>query len=362
MTMPPPATRVALPESREMQPQDEYTGRIAAAENVEIRPRVSGYVTGISFQSGSMVKKGQVLFLIDPRPFQTVRDRAAAELERAKISLEYAQREDKRTRNLVAASAVSASDADLKAIAMREAGAAVQSASAALQTAELDLEFSTVRSPIDGLVSREMVTAGNYVSGVAGFTTLLTTVVSTDPVHAYVDIDETSWHRYLRLAKSGEMPDIRTGKAAVEIAVSGEEGYPHKGTVESVDNQLLPASGSIVLRATVPNPDGALTPGAFTKLRVATGKKQKVTVVNDQAVATLQGGKFVLVAGPNDIVAPMPVKTGILLDGLRIITAGLKGDERIILNPALARIQPGTAIMPVMVNSEASPPPATAAP
>ena len=260
MQFPPTGVTVANPTQQQVQEWDEFTGRIDAAESVEIRPRVSGYIDKIHFKSGQLVKKGDLLVTIDPRPFQALLDRADAEVQRAKTKLDLTKMEIDRADRLIAAKAISAEEAEAKRMGFREAGDALRSADAAVKAVALDVEFASVRSPIDGRVSRELVTAGNYVSGVAGFTTLLTTVVKADPVYVYADVDESTFLRYQRLSKEGKSTHLTDKATLAEMQLEGETNYPHQGHIESFDNRIQGTTGSILVRAEFENKDGTLRP------------------------------------------------------------------------------------------------------
>ncbi len=336
---------VAPPVQREIQDWDEFTGRIEASESVEIRPRVSGYLDKVHFQSGELVQKGDVLFTIDARPFQAVLDRTEAELNQAETRLKWARSEAERAERLWATRTMSIEEVDKQRRAFEEATAGIGVAQAARKAAALDVEFCTVRAPIDGRASREMVTAGNYVSGVAGFTTLLTTVVRTDPVHVYADVDESTFLRYQRLTSAGKATHLSESETPAEMQLDGEPGYPHRGRIESFDNRLQGSTGSILLRAEFPNADGALRPGSFVRLRVPAGPKYQALLVTERAVGTDQGRKFLLTVGPNNITEYKPVEVGPLIGDQRVIRSGLAATDSVIVN-GLQRARPGAPVVP----------------
>jgi RND family efflux transporter MFP subunit len=336
---------VAPPVQREIQDWDEFTGRIEAAESVEIRPRVSGYLDRVHFQSGELVKKGDVLFTIDARPFQAVLDRTEAELSQAETRLKWAKSEAERAERLATSKTMSSEEVDKQRRAHEEAQAGIGGAQAARKAAALDVEFCTVRAPIDGRVSREMVTAGNYVSGVAGFTTLLTTLVRTDPVHVYADVDEATFLRYQRLTSLGKVPHLSDAETPAEMQLDGETGYPHRGEIESFDNRIQGSTGSILLRAEFPNEKGALRPGSFVRLRVPAGPKYLALLVTERAVGTDQGRKFLLTVGPNNITEYKPVEVGPLIGDQRVIRKGIAATDRVIVN-GLQRARPGAPVVP----------------
>ena len=345
--MPPPGVTVSPPIQQEIQEWDEFTGRIDAAESVEIRPRVSGYIDKIHFKSGQLVKKGDLLVTIDPRPFQAVLDRAEAEVQRAKTKLELSKKELDRADKLIATKAISAEEADTKSMSFREAADALRSAEAAVKAAALDVEFSSVKSPIDGRVSREMVTAGNYVSGVAGFTTLLTTVVKFDPVYVYADVDEATFLRYQRLSTEGKATHLTDQHTPAEMQLEGEKDYPHKGYIESFDNRISGTTGSILVRAQFENKDGILRPGTFVRMRLPAGPKYSALLVTEEAIGTDQGRKFVLTVTKENMTEYRAVEIGPLMGDKRIIRSGVTKDDNIVIN-GLAKVRPGmpVALMP----------------
>jgi RND family efflux transporter MFP subunit len=336
---------VAPPLQREVQDWDEFTGRIEAAESVEIRPRVSGYIDRVHFRSGELVKRGDVLFTIDARPFQAVLDRVEAELAQAETRLKWAKSEAERAERLWTSRTMSIEEVDKQRRAFEEATAGIGVAQAARKAAALDVEFCTVRAPIDGRVSRELVTAGNYVSGVAGFTTLLTTLVRTDPVHVYADVDETTFLRYQRLTSAGKATHLSEAETPAEMQLDGETGHPHRGRIESFDNRLQGSTGSILLRAEFPNADGALRPGSFVRLRVPAGPKYQALLVTERAVGTDQGRKFLLTVGANNTVEYKPVEVGPLIGDQRVIRSGITATDRVIVN-GLQRARPGAPVVP----------------
>ncbi len=343
--MPPPGVTVSPPIQKEVQEWDEFTGRIDAAESVEIRPRVSGYVDKIHFKSGQLVKKGDLLVTIDPRPFQAILDRADAEVQRARTKLELSKKELDRAQKLIEAKAISTEEADTKSMTFREANDALRSAEAAVKAAALDVEFASVRSPIDGRVSREMVTAGNYVSGVAGFTTLLTTVVKFDPVYVYADVDESTFLRYQRLSSEGKATHLTDKQTPAEMQLEGEKNYPHKGHIESFDNRISGTTGSILVRAEFENKDGTLRPGTFVRMRLPAGPKYNALLLPEEAIGTDQGRKFVLTVNKENMTEYKPVEIGPLMGDQRIIRSGVTKDDSVVIN-GLAKVRPGMPVAP----------------
>ena len=333
--MPPPTlVTVGKPVAQELFDWEELSGRLDAKESVEIRPRTSGHIAEIRFASGQKVKKGDVLFVIDRRPSKALLDQATAAAERADLAAGNAAREAKRADELLVSKAISSEEAETRRSKASEAAAAAKAAHAAQESAGLEYEFSEVTSPIDGVTSRELVTVGNYVSGVAGFTTLLTTVVSESPVYAYADLDESSYLRYTKLAKEKKLPVDAEGRTVIEMQLMDETGYPRKGYVESLDNRVTATTGSIVLRAVFPNEDRRLTPGLYARLRLPASEKYTAFVITEDAVQTNQSLKFVYVVDEKSTAQIRPVEVGRTHDGQRIIRGGITASDAVIINGA----------------------------
>jgi RND family efflux transporter MFP subunit len=325
---------------------DEFTGRVEAVDAVEIRPRVSGYIKRVVFIEGKEVRKGDVLFEIDARPYQADMSRAEAQLEQAKSSAELAARDVVRAQRLVEAQAMSREEFDSRTSAESQTAAAVRAAEAAVATARLNLDWTLVRSPIAGRVSNAMVTAGNLVQAGPPTATLLTTVVSIDPVYVYFEGDEQTYLKYGVLARSGTRPSSRDFKNPVFLGLANEDGqFPHQGYVDFVDNQLNPETGTIRARAVFSNKDRIFTPGLFARIKLVGSGKYDATLVLDRAVGTDQDKKFVLILKPDSTVDYRAVELGPLVDGLRVIKSGLKPGERIVVN-GLQRIRPGMKVTP----------------
>lgn len=340
-TAPPaPVVTVAPVVEKELIEWTEFTGQTEAVEAVEVRPRVSGYIQEVRFQSGQLVKKGDVLFVIDPRPYQAEVEQREAELEQAKARHANAGRMAHRADQLLKSSAISSEEADTSISDFHQARAAVLAAEAALKSARLDLEFTEVRAPIDGRVSRALLTTGNYVSGNAGGASLLTTIVSVDPIYVYADVDERSLLQLQALMTKQEGLRI-----PVEMQLADEEGYPHRGFIESLDNRVDRNTGTIVLRAQIPNPDGRIIPGLFVRLRVPLSEERPTLLVDETAIGTDQAQKFVFSIGKDNTVEYRKVTLGPVADGKRIVRSGLNAGDMIIVN-GVQRARPGAPVTP----------------
>lgn len=337
---PPPRIGVVNVVERDITEWDEFTGRLEAVDSVEVRPRVSGYVSAVRFSEGALVHKGDLLFQIDPRPFQAEVDRLEAELTRAKATVERANSELARAKRLEDEHAIAGEERDRRASFALESAAQVAAVEAELRSAALNLEFTRVTAPIAGRVGRAIVTEGNLVSSGPGQATLLTTVVSLDPVYASFDADEQVYLRYT----SG--PARRTLDRRIQMALGNEDGYPREGTLDFLDNQLDRSTGTIRGRAVFRNQDGKLTPGLFVRLRLAGARQSRSLLIEDRAVGTDLSRKFVFVVSPTNEVAYRPVTLGPVVDGLRVVRRGLTVGEPVVVN-GLQRIRPGMAIVPV---------------
>jgi multidrug efflux system membrane fusion protein len=346
---PPPTVTVAPVQQREITEWSEFTGRTEAVESVEVRARVSGHIQEVRFQSGQLVRKGDVLFVIDPRWYRAEFDRRQAEYEQAKARLDNSQRDATRAGRLLGSRTISSEQADATQSQFQEAKAGLLAAKAVLESARLDLDFTEIRAPIDGRVSRALMTSGNYVSGVAGAASLLTTIVSVDPIYVYADIDENSLLRFNALA--GERKAAGSEVVPVDLALADEEGFPRHGAIESFDNRLDANTGTILLRAVFSNPEGRIVPGLFARIRVPVSGKYEALLVDESAIGTDQAQKFVLAVGEKNTAEYRKITLGPEIDGRRVVRSGLKPGEKIIVN-GLQRARPGMPVTPELQVAE----------
>jgi RND family efflux transporter MFP subunit len=345
---PPPQVSVAQVLAKQVKDWDEFTGRLQAVETVEIRPRVSGYIDKVAFTEGGLVKRGELLFVIDPRPYKAECDRAAADLKRNRTALELGQIELTRVQRLKDSGAVSEEELDQRKSTVAQTEANVAGSQAALEAATLNLNFTRVTSPVDGRVSRAEVTRGNLVTGGNNGGTLLTSVVSIDPIYLYFDADEQSYLRYTQMAHSSEGLGSRDSGNPVHVGLANEEGFPHGGTLDFVDNQLNPQTGTIRARAVLPNKDGRLTPGMFARVQLLGSGEYSAILIDDRAVNTDQSQKYVLLLGANNQIEYRKVKLGRVIDGLRVVREGLKNGDVVVVNGA-QRVHPGITVTPQRV-------------
>jgi RND family efflux transporter MFP subunit len=333
---------VASVEQRVIIDHRELIGRVDATETAEIRPRVSGHIAEVRLQAGQIVNKGDILFVIDPRWYRAQFALATAQAESARVRVSIAGREARRSDELLAQRAISVEEADTRSTRLAEARAELLAAEAAVVTARLDLEHTEVRAPISGRVSRAYVTTGNLVSGAPGSATLLTSIVSVGEVYVYADVDEATVLTFNRLSREGRLP-TENGRVPVELQLSDEKDFPHRGYVESADNRVDPATGSLVVRMVFPNTDGEFVPGLFARVRLPVSAAESTLLISERAIGTDQSQKFVLTVGDDNTVAYRAVKLGPIIDGKRIIREGLKPSDRVIVN-GLQRVRPGMAV------------------
>jgi multidrug efflux system membrane fusion protein len=337
-----PQVTVAEVIHRPLREWQEFSGRLQAVNTVEVRPRVSGYIDRVAFTDGARVKKGQLLFQIDPRPFQAEVDRLVAERTRSVSDLELAKANLARAERLISAHAISREEYERQVAAEASAQGALGSIDASLQEARLNREFTEVRAPIDGHVSRANITAGNLVTSAS----LMTSLVSDDPVYVYFDADEQTYLRYAK-AKHDHMP-ANTGASDVYIGLVDEDGYPHPGQVDFIDNQVDPTTGTIRARASLANPDGRYTPGLFARVRLIGGEDHDSVLIEDRAVGTDLSKKFVLTLTKDNRIEYRLVELGPEINGLRVVTQGLAPNELIVVN-GLQHVRPGQNVAPTRI-------------
>ncbi|MGH8046208.1 MAG: efflux RND transporter periplasmic adaptor subunit [Chthoniobacterales bacterium] len=330
--------------SKDIVEWDEYAGRLASPDRVEVRARVSGYLDSTNFKDGQMVKQGDLLFIIDPRPYEAKFERAAGDLKQSDAKLKLAQLNDRRTTKLAADKVIAQEEIDSRRNELLQAQAAYEGARADYDEAKLNLNFTRVTAPISGRISRELVTRGNLIRGSdTGDPTLLTTIVSLDPIYCYFEVDERSVLKYQRLDREGKRPSSRRVANPVELQLADEDGFPHKGKMDFVENQIDPQTDTIQARAVIPNPDLQLTPGLFARVKLLGSGLHPAILIPDKAVITDQSQKFVNVVKGDGSVEFRKIKLGPIIDGLRVVTDGLKAGEKFVTR-GLQRLQPGVKV------------------
>jgi membrane fusion protein, multidrug efflux system len=341
---PPPVT-VAQPVKRTVTDWDEFTGRFEAVEEVQIRARVGGFVTSIEFRDGAFVKTGDLLYVIDARPFEAVAEQADGQLSDARAKAELARRELDRALTLNQTQAVSDSIVDQRRQALQAARASEMQAAGALKAAQLNIEFTHVVAPIGGRVSRHLVSVGNLVQGSDGGSTLLTSIVSLDPIYVYFDMDEATYIKNNRLYFEGKRPSSRENPNPVQVTLVGETKPSHDGKVDFLDNRLDVSTGTLRGRAVIPNKDFSILPGQFGRVRLIGSSPYEALLLPDTAIATDQSRKIVFVVKDDDTVEERPVILGPLDDGLRVVREGLKPEDRVIVE-GLQRARVGAKVSP----------------
>jgi len=332
---------------KEVNEWDEFTGRLDPVESVEIRPRVSGYITEIRFEAGAIVKKGDLLYVIDPRPYQADFDRAKAEVDRMDAQLKLAQIELNRAKELRDKNTISASEFDQKAATFQGAAAAKSSAEAAKNAAALNLEFTQIKSPVDGRVSDQRITVGNLVQPGAGPESVLTTVISVDPIYAKVDADDNAILKYVKLSEEGKRVSARTAKIPAWVELGNETDFPHEGYVDFVDNRLDPGTGTIRARIVLKNWNpNFITPGFFVRVRVAGATPYRAALVADRVISSQQGLKYAFVVKPDGTIERRSLETGSLFEGKRIVKSGLKDGDKVV-STRLQLLQAGMKVQPI---------------
>ena len=357
---PAPAVTISQPIEREISDEAEFTGHTDAIKLVEVRARVNGFIDKVAFEDGQIVKEGDLLFQIDPRPFDAEVARDEASLAVAKARAKRAAADLLRAEKLISGKTITQEEYDETIADAAESSASVKVAEASLTSSKLDREFSTVTAPIGGRMGRAMITKGNLVSSSAANATLLTTIVPVDPIYAYFDVDEPTLLHHARRAPDRSRPMI-----PIEMQLADEDGFPHQGKIDFVDNQVDPATGTIRVRGVFPNADGTVLPGMFARVRIRSAQKRPALVVADRAVGFDQGRHYLLLVGADGKAEYREVTTGALADGLRVIEKGLSPGEWVIVN-GLQRARPGAAVeakkepMPLPPAADAEPDKVTA--
>src|SRR4051812_39040643 len=341
---PPPTVTVARPVQREVIEWDDYTGRLEAVEMVEVRARVSGFIQEVHFIEGALVKKGDLLFTIDPSQFQAELDRAKAQVGQAEAQVASAEGDYKRVAAALESKAVSEQEFENRKYQLQAAQANLSAAKATAESARLNLEWTRVTAPVTGRVSRAYITAGNLINGGSGQTTILTTIASIDPIYAYTDVDEQSVLKYQRLAQEKKRVSARDMKIPIFMGLGNDNGFPHEGVIDFVDNRIDPDTGTIRARGVFPNPPpGYLTPGLFARLRIPGSGRYTTLLVPDVAIGTDQDLRFVLVVNNENVVERRNVKPGSQFGRFLSIEEGLRADERVVINGG-QRARPGAKV------------------
>lgn len=344
--MPPPEVNVAAVVERPVTEWDEFTGRLEAVDSVEVRPRVSGYLAAIHFEEGAEVAKGDLLFTIDDREYAAAYRRALADVERARTRITLAARELGRAKKLLAARALSQEEYDTRDAELAQARADAAAMQATAELAKLRLEYTRVTAPVAGRVGRAEVTVGNLVTDGMPEATKLTTVVSLDPMYVYFEGDENIYLKYQAMAREGSRPSSRDARNPVKLGLANEDGHPHTGYMDFVDNRIDPRTGTIRARAVFENDDRRFTPGMFARLKLLGSGTYPAVLVHDRAVLTDQDRKYVYVLGPDNVAQRRDVTLGREVDGLRVVTAGLAGGDLVVVNGVQKIFYPGMAIAP----------------
>jgi RND family efflux transporter MFP subunit len=343
LTLPPPDVVYATPLARDITDRDEYTGRLAAVKSVDIRSRVSGYLQSIHFREGAIVKEGDLLYIIDPRPYKAKYDQAVANLNKTMATRELAKNDLARAERLMQSHTIAEEVYDARSKQLNEADAVVEATRAAVSAAELDLEFTHIRAPINGRIGKTQVTEGNLVKGGDMESTLLTNIITLDPIYVYFTVDEKNMLRYLRNEKTGSSANIGGSAQPMWLRLSDEEEYQHEGRLDFIDNSFDNATGTMEVRGIFSNPDLMLQPGMFANVAMVGEGPYSALLIPDSAISMDQTLKYVFVVGPNNMALRKEIVTGRLLGGLRVIRSGLQPDDHVIITG----IQKVVAGMPV---------------
>ncbi|NBO92762.1 MAG: efflux RND transporter periplasmic adaptor subunit [Planctomycetia bacterium] len=347
MTGPSIPTAVSVSEVKRSKNTDyeDFTGRTEPKESVEVKARVTGYLMKVTFEEGKLVKEGDVLYQLDDRTYKAELAKAEGEVNRYEALLDRLKADLNRARRMRVGDAISREEYDKTSGNVAEATGAIESAKAAVARTKLDVDFTSIKAPINGRISRTLVTVGNLVTADQ---TKLTTIVSIDPMYATFDVDERTVLRIQKLIKDGKFQTPREAKVPVLLGTQAEKGHPHKGFINFVDNRIDPSTGTLRVRGEWSNPDGDLTPGLFVRLRLPIGDSREVLMVADSALGTDQGIRYVFVVGPNNKVEQRTVTVGALRDGMRVVESGLKEGEKIITR-GLQRVREGSVVEPTLI-------------
>jgi membrane fusion protein, multidrug efflux system len=349
----PPQVTVSYPLEREVTDYADFTGRTAAVDSVEVRARVWGYLDKVNFKEGTLVKKGDVLFEIDPRTYDAALKQAEGNLESAEAKLKRLDADLARTRELINQKAASRADFDKVQGDRGEAAASILALKAAVEQAKLDLGFTKVMAPVDGRVSRYLVTVGNLVQSGQSGGTALTTIVSVDPIYVYIDVDERTVQYVRKLIREGKAKSARDADLPIMLGLANDEGFPHRGVLNFVDNQVNPKTGTLRVRGVFPNKDELLSPGYFARVRVPIGFPHQALLITERAIDTDQGQKIVYVVDKDNKVASRTIRVGALHDGLRVVDEGLTANDQVIV-VGLQQVRPGLAVEPKLVDMPVS--------
>jgi membrane fusion protein, multidrug efflux system len=339
---PAPEVTVSKPEQKEVVNWNEFTGRTAAVKLVNVTPRVSGYVVDIPFKEGDIVHKGDLLFQIDPRPYRHAYEQAVGQLQQAQANQQLQDVTFARQQRLRETGVIAKEDYDTALSNKGQAAAQVVSAQAALDSAQLNLEFTQVTSPITGRVSRQLVNIGNLVKADS---TQLTTITSINPIYAYFSMDELAALSYQRLVGEGKLPGSQDGKTPVYLQLQDETGFSHEGTIDFLDNAFDSSTGTLLIRGSFPNSDGFLTPGNFVRIRLASSPQYGALLVADRAIGSDQDQSFVYVVDSKNIARLRHIKTGQLAEGLRVVKSGLQPEDVVIIN-GIIKVRPDSPVKP----------------
>src|SRR6266446_522290 len=345
---PAPEVTVSKPEQKEVVNWNEFTGRTAAVKLVKVTPRVSGYIVNIPFKEGDIVHKGDLLFQIDPRPYQDAYDQAVGQLQQAQANQQLQDATFERQQRLRETGVIAKEDYDTALSNKNQAAAQVVSAQAARNSAQLNLEFTHVTSPVDGRVSRQLVNIGNLVQADS---TQLTTVVSIDPIYVYFSMDELAALSYQRLVLEGKLASSQDGKVSIHLQLQDETGFPHQGTIDFSDNSFDASTGTLLIRGSFSNVDGFLTPGNFVRVQVASSPKYDALLVADRAIGSDQDQSFVYIVDSKNIARLRHITTGQLADGLRVVKSGLQSDDAVIIN-GIIKVRPNSVVKPQLGTME----------